>query len=440
MEKQVATIFGEFHVQFDHFVPFTLPLRLFPQPSTPFLATDTLLDALNPAATRWTPTLPLELHDATRSQQLLHVEQQQQLRDELGLHVEELIKKGKLPWLSMSLTETEASSTYQRFTPAALHAELLHLISNHIADFGTDSPLPLLSGHFVQLLAWQRIQQINGTEQQRAEDELTRMLHEFQGAPVISNKNIDEKEKPTCDGVCNKIFSPDAPGIESISADVDNFDDSVELYRSLSQLVRERWTKVVSSSTQTNMMYPGINSTLPFAIIASPNGLPSPTKQPNIEGNVVPVLHARIYNLNDATTVLNVVPMSEGWWSFGCKVDTNSKEAVGNVVASMYQGCTDPAVDLTPFTKYPKSISCPVHFILFVGGRGEGGAEEKRDSVDEHATFMGDDAMVKLINYSALGVRVVGKEFLLGRVSRALIAGDRIRVGKDLLIILDFVG
>ncbi|KEG10916.1 hypothetical protein DQ04_03151010 [Trypanosoma grayi] len=320
-----------------------------------------------------------------------------------------------------------------RFSSGAIVEELLKL--KDLAELNENEASALMSNHFINLLAWLRLVDINsqrpcgaGKEPSPAlpqQNEESRQAKETQDAEVATLQ-------PSSDPWSHEIDQH--PGV-FVAAAERNVERRVELLETLRVLYGRSWRTLQSQGVQTERFAPGaINETSPYV---DPVKLPGAMLDPREDLGWSPrttemgagsrwVLRVT----SSCTTASEVIPLHGRFTNFGRSAGTTS--AAHGHVAHIHFG-------LSAFTAHPEFLS-PHHFSLaflpvnftFSGQKSGAAAQHKEGGAQENGK--GEECLW-LINYGRNGTLVVGKKWALGKVVKVGV-GDVLQPTDDVRIVI----
>ncbi|KPI90264.1 hypothetical protein ABL78_0646 [Leptomonas seymouri] len=345
----------------------------------------------------------------------------------------------------------------------------------------------IMSNHFINLLAWQKLCEINGVQSNGTAPEVPRAdeLHNDSGASssvsllsaALSRKRARITENNNRDDGSHALPSPDpwatdaelalsgaVNGEKFVSAREKNVEERVDLLCTLAKLYKRPWRTLTSQGQQTDCVVPPgtVNVTSPFADNSKmPGAVIDPVEELSwgataraAEGSTEFFGQVRVaHNVHFYSVVLSSrsgsasvaprrVPLSQLVTYFGREAGVRSAAAVAAAALVPIGG------GLGSYATRSEVLS-KLHFALVLrpvydrkaevareGGTGANDAEPSEDgtaSSRDYAvvhTKTPDHYTLWLMNYGRNGVRIAGKGWVLSE-PRQLSAGDVLVVGDE---------
>ncbi|ESL08383.1 hypothetical protein TRSC58_03914 [Trypanosoma rangeli SC58] len=302
-----------------------------------------------------------------------------------------------------------------KFSSGSIIEELMKLKDR--AQLNDTEAKALMSNHFINVLAWRTLIEVNNRALAAVKREPT---PEWRCSRVRPREEATEEldigaQQPSDDPWSTNIDLK--PGV-FVAAAEQNVEKRIELIDTLSALYRRPWRTLQSRGIQTERFTPGsINETAPYVDpIKLPAAMLDPEKDLGWKPSAVEEVSASCWELrlsSSSTTASEVIPLRGRFMHFGRNAGVTSA-AHGTV--------TNVHVGLSAYTNHPEFIS-PHHFSLALlsaeaaRNSGEAGAAVKHE-VDGNRENGTEGHSLWLMNYGRNGVRVVGKQWTLGGMVR----------------------
>lgn len=390
-EKRDPLILGDCCISLSHSTTYEPPLYLLPEllpkvkiDSKDVEVWDGVADAIDTDNSYWRVASPLGLKQASKNAGNM---------------------EGSTESSTNSLAQMIASNRLSSagISPAILSKgnfcaeSIINEIENHcrMAGFSEEEKSLIMSNHFINILAWTKLREINHPVCRRQDK------NEPLSGRKRSRDETSNELKPSPTPWSSEVDNPAMIG-RFVSGKEAHFERKVELLENLAELYQKPIISLCSRGQQTDHVVPPgvINLTSPY------NELPKLVE-------FDPMTQLRWSNARLPTSLpLNIIPSGSSRTCIPVKLPQIHVGRQEGVVGSK-NGYTRVHIGLGTYTKYPDQLS-PHHFTLFC-----------RNS--------NNNPEIWLVNYGRNGIKVDTKKWVLGEPCKLLIPAV-LRITRDLVV------